>query len=135
VEHKLCDLCGRPCVPVGEHDGGCAHTTIDGKECIICYVCAGEQDRQYMMKHGRHDGLYLVPRNGVWFAENWPGSLRLRIFRKEDKEVRAGFIGMLHRTDVWFYFAGYVWHGVNRGDNNTLLRCRRTKTPDTRYHD
>jgi hypothetical protein len=60
----------------------------------------------------------------VYYASNWPGSLKLRIggaVRHSQNNWGA------HRVDVWFTGPdGRPWWGVNIGDNQ-ILRCRRIK--------
>lgn len=55
---------------------------------------------------------------------NWPGTLEF-----STAYMRRGYHNIAgRRYDVWFYFAGKRWHGVQYGDNTQILHCRQTKT-------
>lgn len=61
-----------------------------------------------------------------WFVTNWPGSLEFKTLPGVRRNPRGGGFGA-QRTDAWFVGPdGYVWHAINRGDND-IARCKRTK--------
>lgn len=95
----------------------------DGKVCDACYA---EWQEAYMREEGKID-LYLSAAIGLsrtgWKVTNWPGTLS---FSAEVRRSDHNIAGKNGRRDVWFDFDGYVWHGVNIGDNQ-ILRCKRTK--------
>ena len=118
------------------------HTTGYGKDAAgktWCWGCCAERDREQMRREGRIS-LYVTrlvenPRQRIHEPSpppkgceivNWPGTL---VF--QPLEIRVGthccFGGRQRRLDVWFIFEERVWHGMSRGDNNEVLRCRRTK--------
>jgi hypothetical protein len=117
-------------IPKGVGGTGYARTD-DG---LVCYACCAIRDKKYMRDNGRHDGLYLVlspPEEGEkgskkWEVTNWPGTLRFRVLRIRTSDHAAfGRILKDGRSDVWFAFDGYVWHGVNIGDQQ-ICRCKKT---------
>lgn len=131
-----CSVCGQHCKKTSPFGTGYA---LDDAGARICYACCNVRDRAYMVEHGKHSGLYLVanpnyraPSVGMcgtggapYYVTNWPGTLRLPVYG-----VRYSFhnlAGRNGRRDFWFHGPdGFVWHGVNIGDND-LARCRRTK--------
>lgn len=100
-------------------------TTSDGKR--HCYACCAERDRASMIETGRAT-LYLIePKPGQINARvtDWTGHLEFVAWGLK-RATRGGGFGS-QRTDAWFAGPdGYVWHAVNRGDNQ-IARCRRTK--------
>ena len=95
-------------------------TLPDGKR--ICYACCAERDRADMIATGKAT-LYLV--GNVRHVTNWPGALAFAVLERRISKHGGGFGSQ--RTDAWFHGPdGYVWHAVNRGDND-IARCKRTK--------
>lgn len=119
--------CGHP---RGLHSGMSTGYGTDDKGRRSCYACCADQDRAYMIEHGRIT-LYLVRTarenlHSVSEVTNWPGSLRFLCFPALNVSKRGGGFGS-QRTDAWFRGPdGFVWHAVNRGDNQ-IARCKRTK--------
>lgn len=100
--------------------------TSDGQR--ICYACAADRERADMIATGRAT-LYLVDSQAsigrAWTVQNWPSSLCFPVTHTR-KSARGGGFGA-DRIDAWFAGPdGYVWHAVNRGDNQ-VARCRRMK--------
>lgn len=94
----------------------------------ICYSCCAEIDKEYMKENGRID-LYLIEEKGrrntlpSYKITNFPGTLEIK-----PSHVRTGSHNIAgKRTDVWFKFNGFIWHGVCYGSNTQVLRCKRTK--------
>lgn len=131
-----CSVCGKHCKKQTPFGTGYA-TDEDGGR--ICYSCCADLDRSYMVDNGKHDGLYLVhnrdhkaPAVGMcgsggapYYVTNWPGTLKFAVYGV--RKSWHNFAGHNGRRDFWFYGPdGFVWHGVNIGDND-LARCRRTK--------
>lgn len=120
---------------------GYGYTSHDADAQALCYRCCGKRDEQSMRETGRAV-LYLsrvssdaerttgsaerAPylRASNWRVTNWPGSLTLPVL-----SLRRGSHNWrnVERVDVWFIFAGYVWHGVQLGDSQ-ILRAKRTRT-------
>ena len=87
-------------------------------------------------------GAHRLP-DGSWeecIISNWPGSLKFYPIRWKKGTHRCfggghgyGLFGLPQnrfrqgRVDAWFVFEGAVWHAVQRGDNNQICRCKRTK--------
>lgn len=96
----------------------------------VCYTCCGERDKRDM-EAGKPTVLYVTVnatdsgRGPNAVVSNWPGTLKIPCGAKVSK--RGGGFGC-QRTDVWFSYAGFNWHGVNRGDND-VVRCRTIKKP------
>lgn len=122
----VCSECGK------EIESGAS--AIDSKGNRYCYQCCAKRDVLQMRADGRIT-LYLTGmRHGDSFRQgminapeakiiNWPGSLEIMPLGNNVKVGRHNLGGK--RFDVWFAFDGYIWHGVNIGDND-LLRCRKT---------
>ncbi len=99
----------------------------------ICFECCGKRGRKDMVETGKTT-LYLTQDSnsgpslrldggrGHATLTNWPGTLRLPCYVKRGHHNIARV-----RYDVWFHFEGFVWHGVQYGDNTQLCRCKRTK--------
>ena len=138
------------CQKTFTHDnGGCGSTGYamrdrNDPESTVCFDCCAREDIAYMRKEGRIS-LYLIvpdqrpfasgytgsspatsrtPSSGKWTLNNWPGTLSFQVkARSFGSHNWAG-----RRYDVWFCGPdGYVWHGVQYGDNTQLCHCRRTK--------
>lgn len=102
----------------------------------VCFDCCGRADLAQMRATGR-GCMYLTrasddtngPRGigsrATHKVSNWPGTLSVPAGAV--RESRGGGFGA-RRRDTWFCLPGdpFLWHGVNRGDND-ILRCRRTK--------
>lgn len=132
--------CGHPVPVLAEgHVGGTGYgTTADGKK--HCYACCGLQDLEAMKKDGRitlylscsNDGntagLYgnKRPAIGTYMSgkvSNWPSSI---VFKAQVKVGDHNLAG--RRYDTWFDGPdGFVWHGVQYGDNTQIVHCKRTK--------
>lgn len=121
-DERILDCGHRPSTH-GEHTTGTAH--YGDKE--ICCDCAGEVDRKAMIESGRSRTLplYLTSSTpGAGEVTNWPGSLRFKVIRSTHGSHNIGG----KRTDVWFLGPdGFVWHGVQIGNWNTICHARRTK--------
>lgn len=136
----MCD-CGHPPSVCGEHVPG--YGEFDGK--TYCYACCAERDKQYMSENGVID-LYLVPEytQNVCSGSSEKGTrgsgklCAVKITNRSGSLVfnthwckigyHCCFGGRTTRIDAWFVFDGFIWHAVQRGDNNMIARCRRTKT-------
>lgn len=143
-KHFQCQRCKqyKPVLDTGGTGYGYASDTGE----VRCYKCCAESERESMRStgktvayitrkpdagmepliarnSGRHKPLgFLVARD--WKVSDWPGELSLNVMRIKRSEHNWHNV---YRLDVWFVFEGYIWHGVNLGDND-LLRCKRTKT-------
>lgn len=116
-----------------------------------CYACCAERDKEQMRKEGKIDlylmveklelnrcgnvsfvaGVHRVKDGGNWvwhkgIITNWPGSLILYPYNMHKGKHRC-FGGYQERWDVWFAFEGATWHGIQRGNHNQILRCKRLK--------
>jgi hypothetical protein len=87
----------------------------------ICYACCAIEDIQFMDENGKAT-LYLT--DNMSRVSNWLGSLNFLVYHvKKSRHNIARF-----RYDVWFYGPdGFIWHGVQYGDNTQICHCRRTK--------
>lgn len=89
----------------------------------VCYACCADADIAWMWDKGRI-ALYLVERNGIKHVTNGPGSLSFPV--AESKRGRHNIGGT--RTDVWFRGPdGFMWWGVNYGDDTQICHCKRTR--------
>jgi len=111
-----------------------AHTP-DNKR--VCRECAGARIRAEMVKSGRIT-LYLifrpqeVPdyqkgvhyRNRGWYVTDWAGSPSM-VFPATIHKGRHNIART--RYDAWFRGPdGYIWHGLQYGENTQICHCRRT---------
>lgn len=121
-----CIQCGKT-KPIIKKEGGTGYARTD--EGLVCYDCCAERDKQFMRENNKTT-LYLAqtPRDPAqskqskWEVTNWPGTLRFNaIVRQSDHN----FAGKNGRSDAWFMFEGFIWHGVNIGDNQ-ICRCKKT---------
>lgn len=134
---NYCDYCGEVKSHESDFTTGYA-TNKDGKK--LCFDCCAVEDKKYMIEHGNSKGLplYLTPAKnppttprlagetyGTYEVTNWPGTLRFKCNKpKKNYHNIAG-----HRYDVWFDGPdGFLWHGVNYGENTQIVHCKRTKT-------
>jgi hypothetical protein len=100
---------------------------VNDKNEKICWACCGEEDKAYMIEHGKWGGYLTENKTGEgrrYKISNWPGSL---VF-----EVR-GYVHSVNnwgakRTDVWFYGPdGKIWWGYHVGNSHECINVRRTK--------
>jgi hypothetical protein len=87
-----------------------------------CYECCAEIDREALRSESRWTG-YLTEDAGRYSVSNFPGSLKFNVWNVATSGYGGGFGSP--RTDVWFVFEGVRWHGVQRGNWNQILRCKR----------
>lgn len=102
--------------------GGTGYARTDNGD-TICYACCAERDKADMREHGRMTG-YIVKNDGRYVFTNWPGTLLIPIRRV--RKTESNWPGV-QRTSIWFAFEGFIWFGVNQGDND-ICRARKTKT-------
>lgn len=149
-EARICYICRRDFPPV-PHSGASGYGT-DSQGRRFCYACAAELDSEQMRQDGRAV-LYLNRKPGAptraergedwtpvhsgrrrsnpypedYEVTNWPGTLRIQVRRMRRNRHNWRDV---ERIDVWYYFEGYVWHGVNlcAHGSSHILRCKRTKT-------
>ncbi len=112
MEKKNCSQCNKI---VSEYGYG-----KDDK--VVCYECCAVQDKNFMKEHGKIV-MYLTGKDNKKEVTNWPGTLRIAV--NGSKEGRHNMAGI--RYDVWFNFDGFIWHGVQYGNNTQLCYCRKTK--------
>lgn len=132
MEDNKCARCGNEFRPRHFYDNGnpmdTGYGTNPEDNRRYCFECCGLLDLEHMRKDGKYD-LYLSQNapKGAWVITNWPGTLRI-----QPAWVSYGHHNIAgSRLDAWFILDGYVWHGVNIGDNQ-VLRCKRTKSTDSR---
>ncbi len=76
------------------------------------------------MRRGEPISLYLKGSGLHYEVTNWPGTLSILVQRmRRGRQNMAGT-----RIDVWFWFEGHRWHGVQYGPNTDLVHCRRVKS-------
>jgi hypothetical protein len=96
---------------------------IDRDDNKICFACCGELDAAEMIATGRITLYLCEDKRGQHTVTNWPGSLSIPI-----THIRKGKHSIARwRYDVWFTYAGELWHGVQYGDNTQLCHCKRSK--------
>ena len=119
----LCTRCDAVCTGKAGYDSkGNPH----------CYSCCASWERVQMQETGKAT-LYLGRkqvttgrgiRPGSWEVTDWTGRLRFRVqFITQGKHNIAST-----RTDVHFIGPrGYMWWGVQYGENTQIVHCKRTK--------
>lgn len=120
-----CHECGQE-KPV-QKEGGTGYATrrIDGMR--VCYECCAVNDRADMIETGRAT-LYLETKAetstyGRATVTNWPGTLAFDGRYSVGRHNIAG-----RRYDVSFVGPdGFMWSGIQYGDNTQICYCRRTK--------
>lgn len=118
---KTCDICHKEIVSNSEFTTGYGMAK-DGS--INCYECCAKMDKAHMKTYGKTT-LYLNYdfKNKQAEVQNWPGTLKIPC-----TNIRIGRHNIAgKRYDVWFNFSGYVWHGIQYGDNTQLCHCKQTK--------
>jgi len=92
----------------------------------ICYPCAADDERAEMIATGKGT-LYLSKTSdgSRWTVGDWAGELTFTDILSVHKRGHnwrnvSGYTVEFYGPD------GYVWHGINLGDND-ILRCKRLK--------
>ncbi len=119
-----CTVCNQT-LPV-HAEGGTGYGVDPKTDGKVCYECCGKQDLASMRESGKFTGyLTFEVENGIRkpIVTNWPGTLRLPCYGYSNSRTNWNHI----RNDVWFVLDGVMWHGVHIGDNNQIVRCKRTK--------
>jgi len=120
---EICTKCKKKIVKPADSCG--TGYGIDKDNNKVCYACCAENDKEQMRQDGK-TVLYLskskdkVP---VHQLTNWPGTLKISVnYMRTGRHNIAGV-----RYDVWFWFEGAHWHGIQYGDNTQLCHCKRLK--------
>lgn len=95
----------------------------------VCPTCCAGMLREFMRARGRAK-LYLAKEhNGSWSVCDFLGELRFPVTRMVDHTRNAfGRRAVSPRVDVWFNGPdGRVWQAYQKGDDNTVAHCRRTR--------
>lgn len=104
--------------------GASGYANTDKGE-TICYQCCADDDRDYMLKHGKialYDTNWGPTGTNLGSVSNWCGTLEIPIVRRS----RSSHNIARYRYDVWFKYNGHVWHGVRYGDNTQIVHCKAT---------
>ena len=121
-EKKVCKTCGYAITSSNEVGTGYA---INESGDMVCYSCCAKEEKRWMIENGKID-LYLIRRDNLesmYEVSNWPGTLRFPV-----RCVKTGKHNIAKvRKDVWFNFDGYVWHGVQYGNDSEICHCKKTK--------
>jgi hypothetical protein len=115
----FCARCGNECIPNGITTG----YGIMQDESKICFDCCALDDMERMDRDGKIT-LYLTQKDGKNYVSNWPGTLKFGPLNVS--KGRHNIAGV--RYDVWFGYAGYIWHGYTIGDYTQICHVKRTKT-------
>lgn len=107
---------------------------LDKDNNCICYDCCAKDDLQYMKDKGKIV-LYLSEKKhqdssatsfscDYYEVSNWPGSLKFKAYHFNEGEHNWA----RKRYNVWFKGPdGFIWYGVQYGDNTQICHCKRTK--------
>jgi hypothetical protein len=120
--------CG-PSEPIAAHADAPALKPGDSLERspAVCYACCAADDKASMIETGKFTGYLTQRADGQWYVSDWPGGLEFRVMQNRVNKSRYGGGFGAQRTDA--YFIGpdkFIWHAVNRGDNQ-IARCKRTR--------
>ena len=112
-----CAKCGREIVA----DGVAAGYGINAKSEKVCYECCGKEDAARLrdMAIGEETYLYLSKDR----VTNFPNTLNIPVISKRIGRHNIAQI----RTDVWFAYAGNMFHGVCYGYDSEILHVKRIK--------
>lgn len=128
---NVCTMCGAAFIAEGCGTG----YGYNAKKDKICYACCGELDKA-TMREGKPITLYLTLEKGGAYnpanllgpsghtgeVTNWPGSLRLKAFTTPR---RHNFTR--HARNVWAWFEGRQWYGVQADSGGQLVTMRPLK--------
>lgn len=126
-----CSVCGKQIEKPKDGECGTGYG-VDDKDQPVCYECCGTADLQRMIDTGRNTmyltlgylgGSKIIDRTACKIT-NWPGTLSYTpISIVKGRHNMAGV-----RYDAWFVGPdGFVWHGVQYGNNTQIIHCKRTK--------
>lgn len=133
AEFVCCD-CGRH-IPLNTSGQGCGTgygTNADHSE-MFCYECGGKRTARDLERDGK-GYLYLSGfgkpsefSGASLKVGDWTGTLAYPVLGR-----RHGSHNIARdRYDVWFRGPdGFIWHGVQFGNNSRICRVRRTKAKD-----
>lgn len=92
----------------------------------VCFACCALDDLARLKETGKAD-LYLTKKEGQYYVCNWPGTLKIGpVCTKQGHHNIAG-----KRVDCWVYLDGAIYHGVQLGHWNEVVRIKRTKQTTT----
>ncbi len=130
MKHKFtCADCGQDKAHESDISTGYG---VDDSGRKICFSCCGKADEREMAESDKYI-LYLSRRlekstHGApsyhWYLSNWPGTFEIRL---NNAPRKGGHNIAGTRYDVWFWFDGSEWHGVQYGDWTQLCHCKRKK--------
>lgn len=92
---------------------------------VLCYECCAFYEALSMLANGSLT-LYLSGEKGRERVTNWPGTLTFPVFGRV--RISKAF-GRVPRQDVWFIFAGHVWHMRVQGN----MQCGQARKTKKRY--
>ena len=124
TEKVFCATCGAECVPEGCTTG--YGQDRDGR--AHCFACCAERERESMIATGKAV-LYLTVESAAtggpaWKIKDWPGRLAFSCNAMRDGKHNIART----RKDAWFHGPdGFLWHGVQYGENTQIIHCRRTR--------
>lgn len=119
MSSKVCSACLKEIPP---HTG--YGRTND--EAYVCYPCGAEIEKQHMVDKGNTTLYYHMDKDGNKYVANWTNLLKFRCLTWHEFSIRS-----FERQRITVTFVGpdgYIWNGVQKGINNTVFRCTRTKT-------
>lgn len=122
-----CHQCGKEKQFISETTTGFA---LDEDENKICFDCCGFNDARDLkeLEPGKQMLLYL--NTNTKEISNWPGSFTfvVPIIRTTQHSVPCKkATRYINRYDTWFKYEGNNYHGVQYGDNTTIVHIRKLK--------
>ena len=129
MSNTHCVKCGEAFYPHHFHDNGVPFDTGYGimpNDDRVCFACCAINDLKDLKEIGKAD-LYLIKKEGQWYICNWPGTLKIGpVYTKQGHHNWAG-----KRVDCWVHLDGAIYHGIQLGRWNEVVRIRRTKQATT----
>lgn len=118
MSKEICYQCNKEII---REEGSCGTGYgYDKDNNKICYACCGENDKQYLLEHGKLSGYF----SNMHFT-NWPGSFKIKAYYT--RTSWHNFAGKNGRTDFWLNFEGNHYWGVQIGSNNQCATIRKIK--------
>ena len=97
----------------------------DNEGNMFCYECGAKRTKADLIKRGKGH-LYLTHNNlsNTWTLTDWTGKLSIPLQMTPKKSFHNI---ARNRYDVWFYWEGQNWHGVQYGDSTQVCHIKRAK--------
>ncbi len=119
-----CHQCGQDKTHTSDTTTGYA---LDREKNKICFDCCGINDAKDLkeLPIGKKKYLYLDEKTRI--ITNWPGTFKFQTGEIKISWHKVPRAPSIRRYDTWFVYDGQRYHGVQYGDNTTIVHIRRLK--------